>query len=103
MADWQVYMIRGDDNRLYTGITTDIERRWREHTSGPKGARYFRGRRPAELCYLEAHPDQSSASRREYAIKQLSRAAKERLIASRPAPETPKAVSPDPSLSDGTI
>ncbi len=86
---WQVYIILGDDGRLYTGITTDIERRWREHTQGPKGARYFRGRRPEQLCYLESHPDRSSASRREYAIKQLNRREKERLIASAPAPKTP--------------
>lgn len=95
MADgWQVYIIRGDDGRLYTGITTDIERRWREHTRGPKGARYFRGRRPAQLCYLESHPDRSSASRREYAIKQLSRRAKEQLIATAPVPKTPGEVIP---------
>lgn len=86
---WQVYIIQGDDDRLYTGITTDIERRWGEHTRGPKGARYFRGRRPQRLCYLESHPDRSSASRREYAIKQLNRREKERLIASAPAPKTP--------------
>ncbi|MGD8176528.1 GIY-YIG nuclease family protein [Marinimicrobium sp. ARAG 43.8] len=86
---WQVYMIRGDDNCLYTGITTDMTRRWREHCAGVRGARYFRGRSPRELCYLEAHPDRSSASRREYAIKQLTRAAKEQLIASAPAPVQP--------------
>ncbi|WP_036189286.1 GIY-YIG nuclease family protein [Marinimicrobium agarilyticum] len=95
MADpWQVYIILGDDGRFYTGITTDIERRWREHTQGPRGARYFRGRRPEQLCYLESHPDRSSASRREYAIKQLSRRAKEQLIATAPAPKTPDETTP---------
>ncbi len=84
---WQVYIILGDDGRYYTGITTDITRRWKEHSGGPRGARYFRGRRPQQLCYLECHPDRSSASRREYAIKQLTRAAKEQLIASAPTPE----------------
>ncbi|UZJ45553.1 GIY-YIG nuclease family protein [Marinimicrobium sp. C6131] len=83
---WQVYIILGDDGRYYTGITTDVVRRWKEHRSGPRGARYFRGRQPRQLCYLELHPDRSSASRREYAIKQLSRTAKEQLIASAPAP-----------------
>lgn len=89
MADnrWQVYIILGDDGRYYTGITTDVARRWKEHSTGPRGARYFRGRRPQQLCYLEYHPDRSSASRREYAIKQLTRAAKEQLIASAPAPD----------------
>lgn len=80
-SPWYLYIIRGDDDRLYTGITTDVERRWREHTSGPKGARYFRGRQPRELCLVEPHPDRSSASRREWEVKQLSRAAKEKLIA----------------------
>lgn len=89
MADnrWQVYIILGDDGRYYTGITTDVARRWKEHSAGPRGARYFRGRQPQQLCYLEYHPDRSSASRREYAIKQLTRAAKEQLIASVPAPD----------------
>lgn len=88
-GSWQVYIILGDDGRFYTGITTDIERRWREHTQGPRGARYFRGRQPEQLCYLESHPDRSSASRREYAIKKLSRREKEQLIASTPLPNTP--------------
>jgi len=75
-----VYIILGDDDCLYTGVTTDPQRRWREHTSGTKGARYFRGRKPRQLCFLEAHPDRSSASRREWQIKQLTRAQKDRLI-----------------------
>lgn len=78
---WLVYMIRTNDNQIYTGITTDMARRWREHCQGKAGARYFRGRTPSALCRLETHPDRSAASKREAAIKQLSRAAKERLIA----------------------
>ncbi|WP_341937074.1 GIY-YIG nuclease family protein [Marinimicrobium sp. C2-29] len=89
-SSWYVYIILGDDECLYTGITTDIARRWREHTSGPRGARYFRGRRPRELCYLEPHPDRSSASRREWQIKQLTRAGKEQLIAAHPKPRVPE-------------
>ncbi|MDQ2075616.1 DTW domain-containing protein [Marinimicrobium sp. ABcell2] len=77
---WFVYIIRTDDDQLYTGITTDIKRRWQEHTKGPAGARYFRGRTPKELCLLEQHPDRSSATRREIAIKQLNRRSKEQLI-----------------------
>lgn len=83
---WYVYIIRTDDNQLYTGITTDIQRRWQEHNGGRAGARYFRGRTPKELCFLETHPDRSSATRREIAIKRLSRAAKLQLIASSPCP-----------------
>ncbi|WP_111640810.1 GIY-YIG nuclease family protein [Marinimicrobium alkaliphilum] len=87
--EWQVYIILSSDNQLYTGITTDIERRWREHTRGKAGARYFRGRTPAQLCYLETGHDRSSASQREAAIKKLSRAQKNTLIASRPRPTQP--------------
>lgn len=79
--NWFVYMIRSDDDQLYTGITTDISRRWQEHSSGKVGARYFRGRKPQTLCLLETHPDRSSASKREAALKQLKRSAKDRLLA----------------------
>src|SRR5690606_30312788 len=78
---WFVYVIRSDDNQLYTGITTDINRRWREHTTGKPGARHFRGRKPHALCLLESHPNRSSASTREAAIKQLKRNEKELLLA----------------------
>lgn len=74
-------MIRSDDDQLYTGITTDIARRWREHCQGKAGARYFRGRKPQHLCLLEDHTDRSSASKREAAIKQLTRTAKDALLA----------------------
>lgn len=78
---WQVYMILCSDDSLYTGITRDIERRFAEHGSGA-GARYFRGRAPRRLVYLESGHDRSTASRREHAIKQLRRPDKQRLIRS---------------------
>lgn len=78
---WFVYMIRTTDNQLYTGITTDIQRRWHEHLSGKGGARYFRGRTPAALYLVDTQPDRSSASRREYALKQLTKKSKEALVA----------------------
>ncbi len=74
-------MIRTSDAQVYTGITTDMARRWREHESGKAGARYFRGRKPVQLCYLETGQDRSSASQREYAIKSLTASAKKQLIA----------------------
>lgn len=74
-------MIRTSDGQLYTGITTDIQRRWQEHSNGKAGARYFRGRQPKDLCLLEEHPDRSSASKREAAIKKLAKSAKEALVA----------------------
>lgn len=73
-------MILADDLRLYTGITTDMQRRWQQHTNGQGGARFFRGRKPQQLCFLEQHPDRSSASKREYLLKQLSRDRKQALL-----------------------
>ncbi len=77
---WYVYMIRASDNSLYTGITTDVQRRFEEHGSPDKGARFFRGREPVEVVYTEIHPDRSSALKREAAIKNLSRDQKVELV-----------------------
>lgn len=76
---WHVYMILCSDNSLYTGITTDIVRRFAQH-GGRHGASYFRGRMPQRLVYLESADDRSTASRREAAIKKLGRPDKQRLI-----------------------
>lgn len=77
---WTVYIIRCDDGSLYTGITTDLERRFREHQGSGQGARYFNGRRPLEVAWSEPAPDRSAAQRREAEIKKLSRAEKLLLI-----------------------
>lgn len=114
---WFVYMIRCDDDSLYTGITTDMVRRWREHSGGGRredgsvddvdrcssgqckeaisaaetvhpprvittrrGAKFFRGRKPLQLAYIESGHDRSSASRREAAIKRMPRTAKLQLL-----------------------
>ncbi len=76
---WQVYIIRCSDDSLYTGITTDIKRRFARHCSG-HGAKYFRARTPRQLVFLEDGHDRSSAGRREAAIKKLSRNKKQQLI-----------------------
>ena len=73
-------MIEASDGSLYTGITTDVQRRFKEHCSPEKGARFFRGRQPVKVVYTETHPDRSSALRRESAIKNLSRNEKIGLI-----------------------
>ena len=78
--NWLVYIIGCDDGRFYTGITTDLARRWSEHSGLPQGAKFFRGRKPAQLLYVEDGHDRSSALRREAAIKRLSRQAKEILL-----------------------
>ena len=85
--NWQVYIILCSDDTLYTGITTDIARRLRQHASG-SGAKYFRGRRPKEVLFLEGGHDRSSASKRELYIKGLSRGGKQALVqnAAKPAP-----------------
>ena len=79
--NWMVYIIRCNDNSLYTGVTTDLERRFQEHLGNPRGAKYFNGRKPVEVVYSEKDHTRSSASQREAAIKKLSRDEKLRLIA----------------------
>ncbi|WP_438958543.1 GIY-YIG nuclease family protein [Porticoccus sp.] len=74
-------MIEASDGSLYTGITTDITRRFSAHQSGKSGARYFhRGRWPVRVAYTEGADNRSAASKREAAIKKLSRSQKLRLI-----------------------
>ena len=80
---YYVYIIECADSTLYTGITTDLERRITEHNSSTKGARYTRIRRPVKLVYSEVHEDRSSASKREYHIKKsMTKAQKLALIES---------------------
>ncbi len=79
---WWVYMVQTQSGKLYTGITTDVERRFAEHQSDPKlGARFFRSDPAKAIVYREPHADRSSASKREAAIKKLPRPAKLQLIA----------------------
>jgi putative endonuclease len=73
-------MLKCSDESVYTGITTDLNRRVDEHNNSPKGAKYTRIRRPVELIYSESCEDKSGASKREYAIKQLSKIQKLSLI-----------------------
>ena len=80
-TQWYLYILRCKDNTLYTGITTDVEKRLEAHRSG-KGAKYTRGRAPLELVYRESCGSHSDALKREAEIKKLSRQAKEQLIKS---------------------
>ena len=79
MKKWYIYILRCADNTLYTGSTDDVERRVAVHNSG-KGAKYTRGRTPVEVVYTEECESCSAALKREYAIKQLSRGEKIKLI-----------------------
>ena len=77
--NWLVYIIQCSDNTLYTGITNNLKRRMKQHATH-RGAKYFRGRQPKAVVYVENGHDRSSASKREAAIKKLSRDKKQQLI-----------------------
>jgi putative endonuclease len=77
--NWFVYLLECNDHTLYTGITNDLARRFGCHQAG-KAARYTRGRLPVRLVYHERCIDQSSALKREHAIKQMDRREKLSLI-----------------------
>ncbi|KAA1036190.1 GIY-YIG nuclease family protein [Macrococcus equipercicus] len=74
-----IYILKCNDNTLYTGYTTDLDKRLTVHNSG-KGAKYTRHRLPVIRVYSERHPTKSAAMQREYAIKQLTRNEKLQLI-----------------------
>ena len=79
--NWFVYILRCADGTLYSGITTDPDRRIRQHNGElVGGAKYTRNRRPVELVWQEPHLDRSAASKRESLLKKLSRKAKLQLI-----------------------
>ena len=85
MSRWWCYVIETEDQQLYTGISTDPERRFAEHYerslgTGKVGAKYFCLHKPKKIVFLEECSDRSAASKREYAIKKMSRVQKERLI-----------------------
>lgn len=75
---WFVYLLECRDGSLYTGITTDVSRRYAQHAAG-KGARYTRSRPPVRLLAQFPYPDRSAASRAEHVIKQLTAAQKRAL------------------------
>lgn len=78
-VDWKVYIVLCSDNSLYTGISTNVEKRVQQHSAG-RGARYFRGRQPVRVVYFEEGHSRSSASCREVQIKAMTRAGKDILI-----------------------
>ncbi len=79
MNSWKLYILHCGDGSLYTGITTDVEKRLEAHRTG-KGAKYTRGRTPLELVYSEECGDHSAALKRELEIKALSREEKLKVI-----------------------
>ncbi|WP_166254456.1 GIY-YIG nuclease family protein [Marinobacter salicampi] len=81
MSQWYLYLVRTAAGALYTGITTDVDRRFREHQgAGGRGARSLRGKGPLALVFSMAAGDRACASRLEWHVKQWPRARKEALV-----------------------
>jgi putative endonuclease len=76
---WYVYIVKCKDNSLYTGISTNPEKRLSDHNRG-KGARYTRPRRPVKLLYTEEYETKSEALKREIEIKDFSTGNKGKLV-----------------------
>lgn len=84
---WHVYMVRTVDGHLYTGVATDVARRFGEHVSGgPRCAKYLRAHPAHQLAFTRPVGTRSRALRVEYRIKQLTKANKEKLVATRRIP-----------------
>lgn len=81
VQNWYVYLLRCADNSLYCGITTNLEKRLRQHNGElVGGAKYTKTRQPVELVYHESSESRKLASQREYQIKKLSKLQKEQLL-----------------------
>ncbi len=79
---YYLYIVQCADGSFYTGITTDVKRRIKEHTTSVLGAKYTRTRKPVRLVYIKEFPDRSESSKEEARIKKLSRTEKIELIKS---------------------
>lgn len=76
------YILRCSDNSLYCGMTSDLQNRLKEHnSSGAKGAKYLRAKKPVSVVYSETYPDIKTAMKREFEVKKWPKAKKEALIA----------------------
>ena len=78
--NWFLYVLKCNDGTLYTGVTTNIDRRLNEHNTSMKGAKYTKTRRPVNLVYWLKFLDRSAAQKAEYRFKQLTREEKEKVI-----------------------
>jgi len=77
---WFLYVLLCSDGTYYTGITTSLERRLKEHNTSARGAKYTKTRRPVKLIYFEDYDDRSSAQKAECQFKKLTRKRKEMVI-----------------------
>jgi putative endonuclease len=73
VSPWFVYIIQNEKGHLYTGITTDIERRFNEHSTSKKGAKFFRSGAPVKIVFKKKCPNRSVASKLEAAVKKLTK------------------------------
>jgi len=81
-SDWHIYLVRSADGRLYTGISTDVPRRFAEHSAASgRGARALRGKGPLQLVYHDRVGDRAVALRLEHRLKRLPKAGKESIVA----------------------
>ncbi len=94
-STWTVYILRCADGTLYTGIAKDVDRRCCQHNAGT-ASKYTRCRRPVKLVYREIQPGQSSALKRELAIKSMDRRGKLALIRTRKKPVARLEKIPEP-------
>jgi predicted GIY-YIG superfamily endonuclease len=94
MSDWTVYILRCADSSLYTGIARDAAKRVAAHNAG-RGAKYTKTRRPVSIVWTEPAACRSTASKREYAIKQLKRSEKMALIQTERRVTKPEAFAPN--------
>ena len=85
VSEFSLYIVRCADGTLYTGIATDVDKRLVEHESGPRGAKFLRGKGPLEVVFSEVVGDRANASRLEYRVKQLGRKQKLELVDGRRA------------------
>jgi len=80
MKHWYLYVLRCNDETLYAGVTTDVQRRLKEHNHSPRGAKYTKPRRPVNVVYWKLFRDRGSAQRAEYEFKQLTKEQKEKIV-----------------------
>ena len=79
-SPWYLYVVKCSDSTLYTGVTTNLDRRLTEHNTSLKGAKYTRKRRPVVLVYSKHYANRSQAQKAEYQFKQLNRKEKVKVI-----------------------
>ena len=78
--EWFLYVLKCGDGTLYTGVTTNMQRRLKEHNTSSRGAKYTKTRRPVAIVYCVSYKDRSAAQKAEYKFKQLTRKQKEKII-----------------------